>query len=161
MKSSNTRPVQPVAVREVGEGNPATRARSGEAGARVLAVAVEGRLPGAMEQAPALRAIVVGDGDFVVNGKGEEARRQTEDNINFALNAIDWLSDDTGLIALRTKDVAYRPLELLNDSTRNLLKYLNFFLPILLVGGYGLLRNNRRRSLRMRRMNQNFREGQQ
>ena len=62
---------------------------------------------GILEQAGSGRIIVVGDGDFPVSGQG---RGQSADNISLMVNGIDFLSDDTGLIELRTKGVAYRPL---------------------------------------------------
>lgn len=105
----------------------------------------------------ASKMVVIGDGDFPVSGE----RGQSEDNISLLVNSIDWLSDDTGLIELRTKGVASRPIDqalLLDDADakRNLLKYLNFGLPILLVVVYGFFRNQRQRSIRMRRMEESY-----
>ncbi|MDH5610708.1 MAG: GldG family protein, partial [Cyclobacteriaceae bacterium] len=68
------------------------------------------------------KLVVIANGQFVVNGEGQQAQAVNPDNINFASNAVDWLSDDTGLIELRTKGVTHRPLETIEDSTRNLLK---------------------------------------
>ncbi len=104
------------------------------------------------------RMVVFGDGDFPVTG---QQGRQSEDNISLFVNSIDWLSDDTGLIELRTKAVASRPIdqEYLGEEalgTRNWLKYLNFGLPILLVLGYGVLRYQRQQRLRQQRQNQSF-----
>lgn len=104
------------------------------------------------------RMIVFGDGNFPVNG---QQGRQNEDNISLFVNSIDWLSDDTGLIELRTKAVASRPIdqEYLGEealSTRNWLKYLNFGLPILLVLGYGLMRYQRQKRVRLQRQSQRF-----
>ena len=76
-------------------------------------------------------------------------------------NAIDWLSDDTGLIELRTKAVATRPIKqeyLSEDATgkRTFLKYLNFGLPILLVLLYGLFRMQRQKQIRLKRMQERY-----
>ncbi|MBK8955154.1 MAG: Gldg family protein [Saprospiraceae bacterium] len=98
--------------------------------------------------------IVITDGDFAINGK--EQRRQSEDNISLLVNSIDYLSDDTGLIDLRTKSVETRPIEELTDSKRNTIKYLNFLLPIGLVVVYGIFRSNRSRQIRMRRMEERY-----
>ena len=92
--------------------------------------------------------VVVGDGDFIVNGQGQQQQRLPEDNVNLMLNSIDYLADDTGLIALRTKGVTNRPLTMPDPGTRTLLKYLNVFLPIVLVVGYGALRYQRRQAQR-------------
>lgn len=99
------------------------------------------------------KMVVFGDGDFAVNAQGRAAK----DNVSLLVNSIDWLSDDTGLIDLRTKGVASRPIDAayLGDdarSTRNLLKALNVGLPILLALLYAVFRAQRQRSIRMRRM---------
>ena len=103
------------------------------------------------------RIVVIGDGDFPLSGQG----RQGEDNISLMVNSIDWLSDDTGLIELRTKGVASRPIgqEYLSDeasSKRAFLKYLNFGLPILLVLIYGFIRVQRQKALRLKRMQERY-----
>jgi gliding-associated putative ABC transporter substrate-binding component GldG len=105
------------------------------------------------------KIILIGDGDFPVSGQG--GRGQGEDNISLMVNAIDWLSDDTGLIELRTKGIATRPIdeEYLGDENagkRNFLKYINFGLPIMLVILYGFFRSQRQRNLRMKRMQEKY-----
>jgi ABC-type uncharacterized transport system involved in gliding motility auxiliary subunit len=102
--------------------------------------------------------VIITDGDFVVNGAGQQPRRVQPDNVNLLSNSIDWLSDDTGLISLRTKGVTSRPLDQLEDSTKTILKYTNFLLPILLVVGYGLVRMQQNRMTRFRRMSENYEE---
>lgn len=87
--------------------------------------------------------IVFGDGDFIVNGAGQQSQRLPDDNISLMVNSVDWLADDTGLIALRTKGVTNRPLMLVEDGTKAFLKYLNVFFPILIVLGYGFYRYQR------------------
>jgi len=102
------------------------------------------------------RIIIVSDGDFPVNGEGQQARQIPADNLNFIVNAIDWLSDDTGLIDLRSKGVASRPLDQMEDGKKAMLKYFNFLLPIILIIVVGLVRWQYRRNLRMKRMNENY-----
>jgi len=102
------------------------------------------------------RMVVISDGDFIINGPRNSARQLQPDNINLFVNAVDWLSDDTGLIELRTRTVLSRPLAQLDENTRSAIKYLNFLLPILLVILYGIIRAQQRRLLRKKRMNQNF-----
>jgi ABC-type uncharacterized transport system involved in gliding motility auxiliary subunit len=87
-----------------------------------------------------------------VNGEGQQAQQRNPDNISLMVNSIDWLSDDTGLIDLRTKEVTSRPLVELEEGRRTFLKWLNFGLPILLVILYGIIRmqlNARKRTKRM------------
>ncbi|MFA6484583.1 MAG: ABC transporter, partial [Bacteroidales bacterium] len=96
--------------------------------------------------------VLIGDGDFAVNGEGEGARQQSPDNISFMVNSVDFLSDDTGLIELRTKGVTNRPIKQMEDGKKAFLKYFNFLLPLLLVIIYGIFRSQYNRNLRNKRM---------
>ncbi len=108
-----------------------------------LAAALEGPIMG--EEA---KMVVIADGNFPVS----EGQQQVHpDNVNLLVNAIDWLSDDTGLIELRTQGATARPIDELEDFKKTLIKYLNFLLPILLAVGYGIFRSQRNRILRIKR----------
>ena len=110
-----------------------------------VAVAMEGNLAGNTNT----KMVVFGDGDFIVNGAGQNARQLQPDNINLMVNAIDWLADDTGLVELRTKGVTYRPIDPdLEDGTKSFLKYFNFLLPIVLIVIYGVIRSQIRKNSR-------------
>ena len=119
-----------------------------------LAAALEGRLAGNA----ASKIVVIGDGDFPINGSGQQAQRVSPDNVNILSNAIDWLTDDTGLIELRTKGVTARPIDEMEESTRTVIKYTNFLVPIVLVVVYGLIRFQRNRIRRLKRMAENYEE---
>jgi ABC-type uncharacterized transport system involved in gliding motility auxiliary subunit len=110
-------------------------------GSQVVAVAASGPLAG--KGSVNSRIVVIANGRFAVSGTGAQPQQVNEDNVNFEVNAIDWLSDDTGLIALRTKGVTNRPLEEVDDTKRNLLKYLNVFLPVALILFIGVARRQR------------------
>ena len=104
------------------------------------------------------KIVIVGDGDFVTAG---QQGGQRSDNSSLLVNSIDWLSDDTGLIELRTKGVATRPIDSAylgdeNVGKRDFIKYLNFGLPVLLVIIYGLFRSTVQRNKRMKRMQERF-----
>jgi gliding-associated putative ABC transporter substrate-binding component GldG len=109
----------------------------------------------AIERNP-MKMVVISDGDFPINGPPDQTRNLQPDQISFLSNAVDWLSDDTGLIELRTKGVVSRPIRQLEESTKTLLKYGNFLLPILLVIGYGILRTQQNRIRRFKRMAENY-----
>ncbi|MEP2025757.1 MAG: Gldg family protein [Reichenbachiella sp.] len=119
-------------------------------GTQTLAVALEGALVGNQES----KLILVSNGQFIINGNPPQ--QISEDNVNFASNAIDWLSDDTGLIDLRTKGITNRPLDTVEDSTREMLKYGNVAIPILLVFIYAFVRRQRYMSKKQRWMEGNF-----
>ncbi len=102
------------------------------------------------------KMVVIGNGDFFINGEGQGARQVAPDHVNFASNAIDWLADDTGLIDLRTKGITSRPLESVEDSSKNLIKYGNVFAPIALLLGYAFFRRLRNQRKRQKWMQGNF-----
>jgi gliding-associated putative ABC transporter substrate-binding component GldG len=119
-----------------------------------MAAAIEGKIVGNTSS----KLVVIADGDFAVTGPQQGQQRRPADNISLLTNSIDWLSDDTGLISLRTKGVTSRPIDQLEDSTKTILKYTNFLLPILLVIGYGLIRMQQNRIKRFKRMSENYEE---
>ncbi len=120
---------------------------------QVVAAAVEGKLSGDTFS----KMVVIGDGDFAVNVKnGGQSQNVQPDNVSLFVNGIDWLSDDTGLIDLRTKGVTSRPLDQLEEGTQATLKWLNFGLPILLAMIYGLIRSQMRRLKRIKRMEESY-----
>ncbi|MFK8104487.1 MAG: GldG family protein [Saprospiraceae bacterium] len=111
---------------------------------------LEGKLVGEQQS----RIYLVSDAEFAQT-TGQNSNLPP-DNINLLVNAVDWLSDDTGLIELRTRTVASRPIDELEDSDRQFLKYLNFGLPLLLILIYGFLRFQRQRNLRKKRMQERY-----
>ena len=72
-------------------------------------------------------------------------------NINFTVNSIEWLADDSGLIKLRNKYIENQSLKVVSDSYRRFLKYTNFFLPIVLVLLIGLYQYREYKRKRLRR----------
>lgn len=102
------------------------------------------------------RMVVYSDGNFAINGEGNQRMQQQPDNISLMVNSIDWLSDDTGLIELRTKGVTSRPLDEIEDGTKATLKWLNFLLPILLIVIYGIIRMQIKRTKRIKRMEEGY-----
>lgn len=101
-------------------------------------------------QSPETQLVVVGDGDFLVNGSGQRKQRLPSGNINLVANSIDYLAGDADLISLRTQRVTSRPLMQLTPTTKTLLKYVNVLGPILLVIGYGLVRYRQNQAQRRR-----------
>jgi gliding-associated putative ABC transporter substrate-binding component GldG len=121
----------------------------------VVAGALEGQLGGTGKST---KMVVITDGNFPVDGPSEQQqpRQLDPDNVNLLVNAIDWLSDDTGLIGLRTKGVTSRPIAQLSDAVKSVLKYINFLLPLLLVVVYGLIRARNSRRKRLHRMQEDY-----
>lgn len=100
--------------------------------------------------------VLVSNGNFAVNGEGGQPQQVNPDNASLLVNSIDWLSDDTGLIDLRTKGISSRPLEQVEESKKMFLKLFNFLLPIILVILYGIVRMQINRNLRMKRMEEGY-----
>ena len=102
------------------------------------------------------RIVVIGSGDFIFNGDAQQTRAVNDDNVFFASNSVDWLSDDTGLINLRTKGITERPLDTIEDSTKNLLKWGNVLIPIILILIYAFIRTQARNRKKQQWMQGNF-----
>lgn len=102
------------------------------------------------------KMIIISNGNFAVNGEGQRVMQLPPDNVNLLVNGIDWLSDETGLIDLRTKGVSVRPLDQIEDSTKTLLKYLNFLLPVVLIIIYGFARMQIKNNQKVRRMQEDY-----
>lgn len=112
--------------------------------------------PGGSDQA---RMIVFGDGDFPVSG--QQGRAMTDDNVRLLVNSVDWLGDDSGLMELRSRGVASRPLKaeyLLEESNgkRQFIKWFNVLFPVALVVLGGVLIQQHNARLRRRRMDESF-----
>jgi ABC-type uncharacterized transport system involved in gliding motility auxiliary subunit len=117
----------------------------------VVAGILEGKLSGNINS----RIVLVGDGDFAV-GNPKGGNQLPPDNVSLLVNSIDWLSDDTGLIDLRTKGATARPIKEMQESTKALLKWGNFLAPIILIIIYGLIRMQINRNKRISRMEVNY-----
>jgi gliding-associated putative ABC transporter substrate-binding component GldG len=118
----------------------------------VLAATLEGKFSGSTQT----KMVIIANGDFAVNGPQNQAQQIQPDNINLMVNSIDWLSDDTGLIGLRTKSITSHPIKEISDATKTTLKWLNFLLPILLIIAYGLFRTQMNRNTRIKRMEESY-----
>ncbi|MEP7266879.1 MAG: GldG family protein [Saprospiraceae bacterium] len=100
------------------------------------------------------KMVLFGDGDFAVNS--QENRGLAPDNVNLLVNSVDYLSDESGLMELRTKGATTHPIKEVDDATRSIFKYANFLIPILLVIIYGFIRSQRTKAIRMRRMQEKY-----
>jgi gliding-associated putative ABC transporter substrate-binding component GldG len=89
-----------------------------------------------LRASPETRIILVGDGDFA----RDQYMGGSRDNVTFFANMVDYLVDDAGLIAIRTREASAPVLEPVGDGTKKFIKYANLAVPPLLVIGYGLIR---------------------
>lgn len=94
--------------------------------------------------------VAITDADFLINDIGIYAHVLRQDNINFAINSIEWLADNSGLIQLRNKFTTFASLQPINESHKNFLKYFNFLLPLMAVVIFAAFRF---KTIRQRRTN--------
>ena len=99
--------------------------------------------------APRGRVVVVGSADFA----SDRYARNSPTNLVLVQNAIDWLAQDEGLIAIRSKDRAPPPLVFSSSVARGTAKYGNLAgVPLLLMAaGIGRLLGRRRTTRRVYR----------
>lgn len=115
-----------------------------------------GVLEGEIGGVPGSKLAVLGDADFMLNGDPRQPHQQSADNISLFVNTVDYLSDDTGLVDLRTKGITSRPIDQLDDGMRSFVKWLNVLLPIVLVILIGIIRQQQQRNLRIKRMEEGY-----
>jgi gliding-associated putative ABC transporter substrate-binding component GldG len=82
------------------------------------------------------KIVVVGDGDFLQ----DQFSGGNKDNINLASNLIDYLADDIGLAAIRSRESSPKPLDEVSEGTRSMVKGINLFIPPLLIIVFGVFR---------------------
>jgi len=96
------------------------------------------------------KMIIIADGDIVKNqfhySKGyplplgyDQYTKQTFGNKDLALNAINFLCDDSGLVSVRSRELKLRMLDTAKVAKQRLFwQLLNILLPILLITGFGV-----------------------
>jgi gliding-associated putative ABC transporter substrate-binding component GldG len=87
------------------------------------------------------RLVVIGSGSFVTDD-----HRQSSTGFIVMLNIADWLTQDKGLISIRSKQVGGRTLEVTSDGTKKSVKYINMFAMPIIVVIFGIARWQIRRS---------------
>lgn len=118
-----------------------------------VAATIEGKIvdsPNALSS----KMVIFGDGDFPI-ASGNQQQLQS-DQVSLLVSAIEWLSDETGLIQLRNKGISFRPLKDIEEGKQTFLKYFNFLLPILIIIIYGIIRMQYNRNLRIKRMEEDY-----
>ncbi len=105
------------------------------------------------EESVSTKMIVVADGDVIRNTVRfrtssnptvvplgyDEMSRQTYGNSNFIVNAVQWLADDSGLMALRNRTFALRLLDRqkISEGT-TLYKALALLIPLIVIAVFGV-----------------------
>ena len=82
------------------------------------------------------KIIIVGDGEFVQ----DQFSGGNKDNFLFASNMIDWLADDIGLAAIRSRESGMKPLDEVSEGTKSWIKGINLTVPPFIIIIVGLIR---------------------
>lgn len=88
------------------------------------------------------RVVVVGDADFLT----DQFVRNSPENVVFALNALDWLTQTDALMSIRSKTATPRPLVFSSDFQKELVKYINLIgvpLAFVVLGAVRLIERRR------------------
>jgi gliding-associated putative ABC transporter substrate-binding component GldG len=88
-----------------------------------------------IEQSPETRIVAIGEGNFV-----QDTYMQSLSNRDFFMNMVDWLAQDESLIHIRTREITTRPLNEISESAKAMTKYLNIFLPCIIIILIGVVR---------------------
>ena len=113
-------------------------------GPLVLAAAYRGTFPSVFtpgRTSSPTRIVLVGDGDFL----NESIVGAMPGNIEFGLNAVDWLAQDDALLTIRAKNIEPRRLPEVSEGLRPWIKYGNLLGPIVLVLLIGVWRWRQRK----------------
>ena len=107
------------------------------------------------DKSKATKMVVVADGDVIKNDVLRNVPQelgfdrwtgQTFGNKEFLLNAVNYLLDDTGLINIRSKEIAIKflnPEKVAEEKTK--WQVINILLPLVILGVFGLIFNYLRR----------------
>ncbi len=117
-----------------GRGVPPTDAKTAQHPAEVI------------ERSPDTRIIVAGTSRCITENFPDEF----EGNRTFFLNAIDWLTIGDELIGIRSREAGERPLHLLSEPAKLMVRAVNLMAVPLLVIAFGLFHYGLRRRRRLR-----------
>jgi len=93
-----------------------------------------------VNESPETRLVAIGDGHIA-----QDAYMSDPSNISFLLNMVDWLALDEQLIQIRTREVTNRPLADISEGMKATVKYVNIFVPPIIVVLIGVVRWQMRR----------------
>ncbi len=90
------------------------------------------------------KILLVTDSEFVedIGGAGIKG------NLDFVLNAVDYMASDASLIEIRSRETEYKPLKEISNSAKKIIKWLNILLPAILLILIGIILYRRELSRR-------------
>ncbi len=100
--------------------------------------------------------VAITDADFLINNTGLYPQLLRQDNINFAINSIEWLADNSGLIQLRNKFTTFPSLEPIEENAKDFLKYFNSLFPVVVTLIFAIFHFRKKRQQRLNRMRSSY-----
>ena len=82
------------------------------------------------------QVVLVSDSEFFTDSGGGAF----PENFIFVANVVDFLMGDSDLVALRSREITTRPLQVLEDESKTWWKWFNILMPPFLIIAYGLVR---------------------
>jgi ABC-2 type transport system permease protein len=103
----------------------------------------------ALTRSPETRLVVVGNAEFVSDLVARALGRQQggffTQNLEFVQNLIDWMNLDNDLVSIRTRAAVARPIKRIGKGADVTIEVVNYLIPLLALGAFGLARYWRRR----------------
>ncbi len=96
-----------------------------------------------ISSSPETRIAVIGDGNFAT-----DVYLSSRSNADFFLNLVDWLAQDESLIQIRTREITARPLAVISDPMKKVVKYANILIPSIVFVLIGVIRWQIRRKFK-------------
>jgi gliding-associated putative ABC transporter substrate-binding component GldG len=93
------------------------------------------------------RVVAIGNGTFITDNF-----RPNSPGFVMLVNLADWLTQDKGLISIRSRAATARTLEPVSDNSKKLIKYANILLMPIIVIIFGLVRWQFKRSVRRKEL---------
>ena len=91
--------------------------------------------PDASLESSDAKILLVTDSEFVedVGGAGIKG------NLDFVLNAVDYMASDASLIEIRSRETEYKPLKEISNHAKKIIKWINILLPAILLILIGII----------------------
>ncbi len=81
---------------------------------------------GAINNSNNYKIAVIGDSSFIK----DSYVINNQQNLVLAANLVDYFSQDSSLMKIRSKNISSTPIKIIKDNTKNFIKYFNVILPI-------------------------------
>jgi len=85
------------------------------------------------------KILLLADSDFIKNSAGSGVKG----NLDFVLNAVDYMASESTLIQIRSRETDYKPLKEISSGAKKFIRWLNILLPSLLLIIIGIVRYRR------------------